>query len=280
MGDSPNGMGTSLAKLQNKSAMSHHHRQLLDACRRSSRIGSMLSLPRSITDRSDELFKRVLESKAVRYKDAETLMAACIFMICKAERVPRTLKGKWRRWDLLFPPPAHVLTCSFSSWICYIYIEMCGVCDVTRKDLGKCFNRMKNEGFHKTVLGGAGGGRHSVSADEERHDEMASYLARWGNYLRMPLPLIELAKIIAANTQHVLLKGSEPSSVCGAALYVAGYCGVLHDRRTYEVIEQACHINASTLRGIVQNICRRDPVENSPWSRIMPPQYQQTIILT
>ncbi len=116
---------------------------------------------------------------------------------------------------------------------------MCGVCDVCAKDLGKCFKEMKREGFHKTVVGGAGGRHHSAGAEEEHVDEMASYLARWGNHLRLPLPLIELAKTIAANTQHVLTKGSDPSSVCGAALYVAGYCGALHDRRTYEGQQQA-----------------------------------------
>ncbi len=94
MGDSPNGLGSTLAKLQNKSAMSHNHRQLLDAFRKSSRIGSMLSLPRSITDRSDELYKRVLESKTVRHRGSDALMAACIFMVCKAEGVPRTIKGQ------------------------------------------------------------------------------------------------------------------------------------------------------------------------------------------
>lgn len=226
MGDSPNGLGSNLAKLQNKSAMSHNHRVLLDAFRKSSRISSLLSLPRSLTDRADELYKRVVESKQVRHRGADALIAACIFMVCKAEKVPRTIK------------------------------EMCGVSDVDPKALGKCFKEMKRLGFHKALMGGGGGGggRSSRDEDEDHEDECASYVARWGNHLRLPPRLIEAAKLIANQARQVLKESRDPSSLCGAALYIAGYCGTLADRRTYESIQSECGISTNTLRTVVKSI--------------------------
>jgi len=61
MGDNPNGMGNSLAKLQNANALSKNHRKLVDAFRRSSAMAALLHLPNSLKTRSDELYKRVLE---------------------------------------------------------------------------------------------------------------------------------------------------------------------------------------------------------------------------
>jgi len=246
MGDSPDGMGSSLAKLQNSSAMSKNHRQLLDAFRKSSRIASLLDLPRSLTDRSDALYKAVLESRAVRHRGADALMAACIFMVCKAEGVPRTLK------------------------------EMTAVCDVAPKDLARCFKEMKREGFHKTLVGTrahahAHGG--PIDKDEDHADELASYVARWGNRLRLPLFLIEVAKEVATRTQAVLTKSADPSSFAGAALYVAGQLsGALHDRRSYEQIEAECHIAPSTLRSVVVDILRPEHA-----ARIVPASYQHMV---
>ena len=109
MGDSPNGLGSTLAKLQNKSAMSHNHRLLLDSFRKSSAFSTRLTLPRSLTDRSDELYKKVVDSKLVVHRGSDALIAACLFAVCQAENVPRTLK------------------------------EVIGATDVRKKDLGRCY---------------------------------------------------------------------------------------------------------------------------------------------
>lgn len=86
----------------------------MEAFKKSSRISSLLSLPSAITDRANELFKRILESKMIRPRGSDTLIVTCLFMVCKAEKVPRTYK------------------------------EMCGVSEVPAKDLGKCFKVTPN----------------------------------------------------------------------------------------------------------------------------------------
>ena len=213
MGDSPSGLGSTLAKLQNKSAMSHNHRLLLDSFRKSSRFSTLLSLPRSITDRSDELYKRVVDSKLVVHRGSDALIAACLFAVCQAEGVPRTLK------------------------------EVVGVSEVKKKDLGKCYKEMKRLGFLKAlragaVEGGSGGGRDGSGGGGGLRDSEAdsqSFVARWGNQLRLAPRLVKLAQDIVALTAKVTMpKSYEPSSVCGAALYIAGQCGVLADEKTFD----------------------------------------------
>ena len=187
--------------------MSANHRQLLDAFRKSSRIGSMLSLPQSTIDRANELYKKILESKAIRPRGSDTLIVTCIFMVCKSERVPRTIK------------------------------EMCGVSEVAPKELGKCFKEIKRLGFHKTLnrfgsqsisTGGA-----SSDADEE-NDEYKSYVSRWGNQIRLPARLITAAKAIAEKARDVLHTARDPGSTCGAAIYIASQFGSLEDRRSMQ----------------------------------------------
>jgi transcription initiation factor TFIIB len=235
MGDNPNGMGNSLAKLQNANALSKNHRKLVDAFRRSSAMAALLHLPNSLKNRSDELYKRVLESGLVRHRGVDALMAACIFMVCKAEGVPRTIK------------------------------EMTAVCEITPKELARCFKEMKRAGMHKTLVGSRFDTKNSgtTAASAERGEdsehggdaELQSYVARWGNHLRLPLKLIELAKELATRTQSSLTTSKDPASFGGAALFLAAQCsGALQDRRTYEQIETECRIATNTLRAVVQQM--------------------------
>lgn len=188
--------------MQNKSALSSNHRALLDAFRKSSRISSLLSLPQSITDRANELYKRILESKTLRPRGADTLIVTCLFMVCKAERVPRTIK------------------------------EMCGVSEVAQKDLGKCFKEIKRLGFHKTLTSSVRSSSAAAGSDaDEDADEYRSYVARWGNQLRMAPKFVEAAKTIAEKARDVLHTARDPGSTCGAALFIASQFGTIDERK-------------------------------------------------
>lgn len=112
MGDSPTGLNSNLAKLQNKNALSSNHRILMDAFKKSSRISTLLSLPQSITDRANELFKLILESGVMRPR-GDVLIATCLFLVCKKDRVPRTIK------------------------------EVCQASDVSQKELARCRKEIK-----------------------------------------------------------------------------------------------------------------------------------------
>lgn len=58
-------------------------------------IGTMcdvISLPKSISDTSKQLFKRVDEERLLKGKRQDAIIAACIFIACKQGRVARSLK--------------------------------------------------------------------------------------------------------------------------------------------------------------------------------------------
>jgi transcription initiation factor TFIIB len=250
MGDSPNGLGARLARLQNKSAMSSQHRALLGAVRRSHRIASLLCLPRSITDRANELYKTIIESKAMRQRgDSDALITTCVFMVCKSDRVPRTLG------------------------------EMCGVSEVTPSALVKTFKEIKRLGLHRTLRAPSNLNRaNSVAAasgdddDADADADYKSYVGRWGDRLRLKPRLIEAATTIAVRARATLHRVRDPSTACGAAMYIASYFGDLEDQRKLATVAAVVSMSTPTLRDMVQEIMQNKKA-------ILPPEYISRIVV-
>lgn len=67
------------------------------------------------------MFKRVEDEKLLRGKPNESIIAACIFIACRQEGVPRTFK------------------------------EICTLTQVPKKEIGRCFKAL-NEAFHETKV--------------------------------------------------------------------------------------------------------------------------------
>ena len=98
---------------------------------------------------------------------------------------------------------------------------------------------MKRLGFLKSLRAAAveGGAASSSSADGSMRDsesDMASYIARWGSHLALDKRLVKLAQDIVANTNKVVLPSSEPSTKCGAALWIATQCGNANEHKSFE----------------------------------------------
>lgn len=47
----------------------------------------------SVQDQADLLYTKVLESKQLKGKNSEAVAAACLYIACRKEGVPRTFKG-------------------------------------------------------------------------------------------------------------------------------------------------------------------------------------------
>jgi transcription initiation factor TFIIB len=97
-----------LANAQRK-LISSSDRQMTQALMLIREMSEKISLPRSIQDRAAKRFKEVLESKALRGKSNEAQAAACLYIACREEGVPRTFK------------------------------EICAVSKVSKKEIGRCF---------------------------------------------------------------------------------------------------------------------------------------------
>ncbi|VDM56504.1 unnamed protein product [Angiostrongylus costaricensis] len=98
----------SLANSQRKS-MNNTDRQMTQAMSVIREMSERIHLAKSIQDLASKTFKDVLDSKALKGKNNEAQAAACLYIACRKEGVPRTFK------------------------------EICAVSRVSKKEIGRCF---------------------------------------------------------------------------------------------------------------------------------------------
>ncbi|GMT10765.1 hypothetical protein PFISCL1PPCAC_2062, partial [Pristionchus fissidentatus] len=98
----------SLANAQRKS-MNNLDRQMTQAMSVIREMSERIHLAKSIQDQAARTFRDVLDTKVLKGKNSEAQAAACLYIACRKEGVPRTFK------------------------------EICAVSRVSKKDIGKCF---------------------------------------------------------------------------------------------------------------------------------------------
>lgn len=98
----------SLANAQRKN-MNNTDRQMTQAINVIREMSERIHLTRPIQDQAAKIYKNVLDSKALRGRNNEAQAAACLYIACRKEGVPRTFK------------------------------EICAVSRVSKKEIGRCF---------------------------------------------------------------------------------------------------------------------------------------------
>jgi len=93
-------------------------RALKDAFNLMSTMADRINLPRTITDKANLLFKTVYEGRMLKGRANAAIAAACLYIACRQEGVPRTFK------------------------------EIVAVCSVNKKEIGRCFKLIVK--CHKT----------------------------------------------------------------------------------------------------------------------------------
>jgi transcription initiation factor TFIIB len=171
---------TGLSKTQNRGAMTQAHRNLLAGFKKIETIAGTFQLPMTIIDRAKELYKRVEDSKEIK-KKGDAVVAACVFIACKQEKVARTIK------------------------------EMCAVADVRMKDLSRCFTKIKALKLYKKPGGKIAG----ASASEQIMARFASTLKLSHAITKAAVFIVQKAQELGLGS------GKKPATLSGAALYLA-----------------------------------------------------------
>jgi transcription initiation factor TFIIB len=94
---------------QNRRSVSSSDRTLMNAFRTISAMCDRINLPKSISDRANSLFKMVHDGRSLKGRSNEAISAACLYIACRQEGVPRTFK------------------------------EIVAVSTVSKKEIGRCF---------------------------------------------------------------------------------------------------------------------------------------------
>ncbi|CAH1418420.1 unnamed protein product [Lactuca virosa] len=92
----PNGvtsdfLSSSLGRWQNRG--SNPDRSLIMAFKTIATMSDRLGLVATIKDRANEIFKKVEDQKSSRGRNQDAILAACLYIACRQEDKPRTVKG-------------------------------------------------------------------------------------------------------------------------------------------------------------------------------------------
>ncbi|TKR69095.1 hypothetical protein L596_021293 [Steinernema carpocapsae] len=95
-------------------------RQMMQAIGTINEMGDRIHLTKPIKERAQEYYKRCLDNKICKGKPTEAKAAACIYIACRKESVPRSFK------------------------------EICAIAMVNKKEIGRCFKEIVNS-LEKTI---------------------------------------------------------------------------------------------------------------------------------
>jgi len=97
------------ALYNNRRTTTSSDRTLMNAFRTISNMADRINLTRTITDRASKLFKTVHDGRNLKGRSNDAIAAACVYIACRQEGVPRTFK------------------------------EVVAVGTVSKKEIGRCF---------------------------------------------------------------------------------------------------------------------------------------------
>ncbi|KAI8320956.1 cyclin-like protein [Martensiomyces pterosporus] len=114
-GDHGSGLARDLNRIHGRSTAQRHERNLVQAYKEISALCDAYDLPKVIGDVAKQLYKKVEDDNLQRGKNNDAIIAACIFLACRQEGVPRTFR------------------------------EICALTKVDRKDIGRTFKFLKGK---------------------------------------------------------------------------------------------------------------------------------------
>ncbi|KAJ1964538.1 transcription initiation factor IIB [Dipsacomyces acuminosporus] len=114
-GDHGSGLARDLNRIHGRSTAQRHERNLVQAYKEISALCDAYDLPKVIGDVAKQLYKKVEDDNLQRGKNTDAIIAACIFLACRQEGVPRTFR------------------------------EICALTKVDRKDIGRTFKFLKGK---------------------------------------------------------------------------------------------------------------------------------------
>jgi len=97
------------AKYNNRRQINATDRALIASFREISSMADRINLPGNIVDKAKANFKEVYESKSLKGRSNDAIAAACLYIACRQESVPRTFK------------------------------EICAISRISKKEIGRCF---------------------------------------------------------------------------------------------------------------------------------------------
>ncbi|XP_078166643.1 transcription initiation factor IIB-2-like [Carex rostrata] len=165
-----------LGRLQNRVSSDE---RLIQAFGKVGTMAERLSLVNTIKDRANELYKR-LEEKVMKIRNQDATLAACLYIACKQENTPRTMK------EMLTAAPG-----------------------VTKKDLGQAISLIEK---HL--------GEHLCNQTESRGTiQAADFVKRFCSHLGLNPTTVKTVQRLVEKCEELDIR-SCPTSIVAAVIYM------------------------------------------------------------
>lgn len=113
--DGGSGAAKDLNKVHGRATAVKGERNLVQAYKEISAMCDAISLSKLVSDTAKQLYKRVEDEKLLRGKSSDAIIAACIFIACRQEKVGRTFR------------------------------EICALTRVPKKEIGRCYKALQSK---------------------------------------------------------------------------------------------------------------------------------------
>ncbi|KAM0683886.1 transcription initiation factor IIB [Mitosporidium daphniae] len=199
---SSSGSSFDLAKIQNKTSMKASDRNIIHAFKNISIISERIGLPKRIADCAKHLFKKVEDGKLLKGKPMDGIIAACVYIACRMERVTRTFK----EISLLTMIPKKDIGRCYKALFPYLYPQ--GEIHTNGAITPKMTSALMqpNLSASKAVAGGSGGG--SPTEAQLSTSSSASVPAVAALKAESPVESPSLSPLIALNGEEQRPMGS------------------------------------------------------------------------
>jgi transcription initiation factor TFIIB len=169
---------------RNRNSESTQDRTIRVANREINEMAERLTVDRSIADKAQFIFHKVYTEKLIKGRSNDAIIAACMYIACRQQSVPRTFK------------------------------EICRVSKSSKRDIGRCF---------KTILKSFQlSDNNQVKSASIPTITSGDFFARFCSRLALPLPVQRLANQIAEKANNLnLVAGRSPISLAAAAIYMS-----------------------------------------------------------
>ena len=193
----------------NAAATGSTDRGLLNGIIEISTMADRISLPRVIVDQAQALFKQVQGEKLIKGRSYDAVAAACLFIACRQENVPRSFK------------------------------EICRISRYTKKEIGRCFKHLMRVLPQFSQPG--------IGSSAASHKSPENFMSRYCSNLELPRSVQKLATHIAQSIERLdIAQGRVYLSIYTAAIFLA--CMATNKRRTIKEIHEAVGVAEGTIR--------------------------------
>jgi len=180
---------------KNYNKMSGADRALKSAFMNISQMADKASLPGSIVDRANRLFKMVYEGKSLKGRSHDATSSACLYIACRQEGVPRTFK------------------------------EIVAISTVNKKEIGRCFKLILKEHDTNVEIINSGDFMSRFCGQLELKREVqkaATYIAQKATDMdivsgRSPISIAAAAIYMASQASEFKKSGNEIAVIAGVA---------------------------------------------------------------